>query len=92
SGSTLYMSLLSSINVLLYRYSGDTDIILGCPITGRDHIDLDNQIGFYLNTLAIRSRFSSDDSFTQLLSDVRDTTMNGYRYKGYGFDELVEDL
>jgi hypothetical protein len=57
-GCTLFMSLLAAVNALLYRYSGQADIITGTPIAGREHVDLEDQIGFFVNTLALRTRFS----------------------------------
>ncbi|KAF2341810.1 condensation domain-containing protein, partial [Flavobacterium nitrogenifigens] len=54
---TLFMTLMAGINTLLHKYSGQNDIIVGTPIAGREHPDLENQLGLYLNTLAIRTRF-----------------------------------
>ena len=55
-GATLFMNLLAVVNILLYRYSGQRDMIIGTPVAGRDHIDLEGQIGLYINTLALRTR------------------------------------
>lgn len=91
-GSTLFMSLLAAVNALLYKYTGQQDIIIGSPIAGRDHAELDDQIGFYINTLAIRSRFSSDDSFSKLLENVKAVALGAYDHQLYPFDALAEDL
>ncbi|WP_160715571.1 non-ribosomal peptide synthetase [Chitinophaga solisilvae] len=90
--ATLFMGLLSALNALLYRYTGQEDIIVGSPVSGREHADLEGQIGFYVNTLALRTQFSGDDSFLQLLSDIRRHTLNAYTFQQYPFDELVEEL
>ncbi|MCB2407698.1 non-ribosomal peptide synthetase, partial [Hymenobacter lucidus] len=91
-GSTLFMGLLAAVNALLYRYTSQEDIIIGTPIAGREHADLENQIGFYLNTLALRSRFSGNDSFRNLLAQTRQITLDAYEHQAYPFDELIEAL
>lgn len=91
-GATLFMGLLSAIDVLLYRYTGHEDIIIGSPIAGRDHTDLESQIGCYVNTLALRSRFKGKDSYRDLLSRVRQMTLDAYEHQVYPFDELVDEL
>ncbi len=91
-GATLFMGLLAGINALLYRYTGQQDIVLGSPTAGRDHTDLHNQIGFYVNTLALRTRFGQADSFNALLEKVKQVTLDAYKHQIYPFDELIEDL
>ncbi|WP_442591969.1 amino acid adenylation domain-containing protein [Pedobacter sp. AW31-3R] len=91
-GCTLFMGLLSVVNTLLYRYSGQQDIVIGSPVAGREHTDLEGQIGFYVNTLALRSRFSGSDRFTGLLAQVRELTLAAYEHQAYPFDELVDEL
>ena len=89
---TLFMFLLASLKVLFYRYTGQENLIIGSPIAGREHSDLEDQIGFYVNTLALRSkvagRMSFDDFFEQLKQDL----LNAYAHQVYPFDQLVEDL
>ena len=89
---TLFMGLLAVVNVLLYRYTAQEDIIIGTPIAGREHADLSDQIGCYLNSLALRTRFNGDDSFRKVLSIVKDVTMGAYEHQGYPFDELIDGL
>ncbi len=91
-GATLFMTLLTAVNVLLYRYCHQEDIIVGSPVAGREHADLEGQIGFYLNTLALRTRLSGTDSFRSLLSSVRQLTLEAYEHQVYPFDALLEDL
>ncbi|MVT11422.1 non-ribosomal peptide synthetase [Chitinophaga tropicalis] len=90
--STLFMGILAAVNVLLHRYSGQDDIIIGSPIAGRTHDDLKDQIGFYVNTLALRTRFSKEDSYLGLLSAVKQATLGAYEHQVYPFDELVDEL
>ncbi|NIG57755.1 non-ribosomal peptide synthetase, partial [Chitinophaga sp. Cy-1792] len=92
TGSTLFMGLVAAVNALLYRYSGQEDIILGSPVAGREHADLEGQIGFYVNTLALRTRFSGSNNYLQLLEQVRQVTMSAYEHQSYPFDELVDAL
>jgi amino acid adenylation domain-containing protein len=92
-GVTLFMTLMTGINALLYRYTGQHDIIVGTPIAGREHPDLENQIGLYLNTLAIRTRFEeSNNAFESLLHKEKDTLLSAYENQMYPFDELVSKL
>ena len=91
-GGTLFMGLLTLVNALLYRYTQQEDIIIGTPVAGREHTDLENQIGFYLNTLALRTRFKGEDNFRQLLDRVKEVTLGGYEHQIYPFDELINDL
>jgi len=90
--STLFMGLLAVINTVLFKYTSQEDLIIGSPVAGREHIDLENQIGFYANTLALRTRFKGSDSFRELLQRVKDVTLGGYRHQAYPFDELVDTL
>lgn len=89
---TLFMGLLSAVNTLLYRYTGQEDIIVGSPVAGREHSDLEEQIGFYVNTIALRSRFNGEESFRSLLQTVKETTLGAYAHQVYPFDVLVNEL
>jgi tyrocidine synthetase III len=89
---TLFMALLATVNALLYRYSNQEDIVIGSPIAGREHIDLENQIGFYVNTLALRFRFQGDDSFQELLEKIKLVTLDAYEHQVYPIDELIDEL
>jgi amino acid adenylation domain-containing protein len=91
-GATMFMGLLAAVNALLYRYSGQEDMIIGSPVAGRPHADLNNQIGFYINTLALRSRFTGNDSYETLLTNVKQVTLDAYEHQLYPFDELVDAL
>ncbi|MET3038575.1 condensation domain-containing protein, partial [Chryseobacterium sp. NRRL B-14859] len=92
TGCTLFMTVLSAVKVLLYRYSGQCDLIIGTPVAGRDHADLHDQIGFYVNTLALRSHVEGSCRFVDYLLQVREMTLSGYAHQSYPFDRLIEDL
>ncbi|OXA89990.1 non-ribosomal peptide synthetase [Flavobacterium hercynium] len=89
---TLFMTLMAGVNALLHRYTGSDDIITGTPIAGREHPDLENQIGLYLNTLAIRTRLKEKSSFLDLILNQKETLLNAYDHQSYPFDALVGKL
>lgn len=91
-GGTLFMGILTSVYALLHRYTGQEDIIIGSPVAGRGHTDLENQIGFYVNTLAFRTRFAADDGFKELFEKVKQVTLGAFANQLYPFDEIVYDL
>jgi amino acid adenylation domain-containing protein/non-ribosomal peptide synthase protein (TIGR01720 family) len=91
-GVTLFMLLLAVVEVLLYRYSGQEEIIIGTPIAGRHHTDLEDQVGFYVNTLALRQTIDGDLSFEGFLQQVKQTTLAAYDNQMYPFDRLVDEL
>ena len=91
-GATLFMGLLAAVNILLYRYSGQEDIIIGSPIAGRPHTDLEDQIGFYVNTLALRTQLKGSDSYIDVLRELKEQTLDAYKHQMYPFDELVDAL
>ena len=92
NGGSLFMGLLSAWKVLLYRYTGESDITIGNPVTGRNHPDLENQIGFYINVLALRTQINPESSFTSLYNQVKNNTLEAHQHQLYSFDKLVEDL
>ena len=91
-GASLFMVLVAAVNALLHRCTGDEDIIIGSPSAGRRHVDLDGQVGFFLNTLALRTRVEHDATFEALLDRVRDTAMEAYEHEDYPFERLVHEL
>ncbi|MFH7014628.1 amino acid adenylation domain-containing protein [Flavobacterium sp. FlaQc-47] len=90
--ASLFMVLMAGINGLLSRYTNTGDVILGTPIAGREHSDLENQIGLYLNTLAIRTTFDPTASFEELLDIQKETLLNAYSHQEYPLDNLAEEL
>ncbi|EDX72591.1 AMP-binding enzyme domain protein [Coleofasciculus chthonoplastes PCC 7420] len=91
-GVTLFMTLLASFKVLLSRHTGEEDIIIGAPIAGRHHLGTENLIGFFINTLPIRSDLSGNPSFVSLLQRVRSVTLEAYQNQDIPFEKIVEHL
>lgn len=91
-GATLFMGLLAAVNALLYRYTGQQDMIIGTPVAGRLHVDLEKQAGLFLNTLALRVAFHSHSSYKELLLKTKAVTLDAYAHQEYPFETLVNDL
>jgi amino acid adenylation domain-containing protein len=91
-GGSLYMFFLAAWSVLMYRYTGQKDIIVGTPESGRDHEDLKDQIGFYLNLLVCRNKVNPEDNFKQFYKSVQESTLAAFEHKSYPFDRLVNEL
>ncbi|MCG6136127.1 MAG: amino acid adenylation domain-containing protein [Nostoc sp. LLA-1] len=89
-GVTLFMMLLAAFKLLLYRYSGQQDILVGSPVANRNHQDLQPLIGCFVNTLALRTNLSEDLTFKHLLKRVQKVTLGAYANQDLPFDQLVE--
>ena len=89
---TPFMTLLAVFKVLLYRYSGQSDIVVGVPIAGRDRAEVEHVQGLFLNTLLLRTEVSGDLRFSELLARVRETTLGAYAHQELPFEKLVEEL
>ena len=91
-GVTVFMTLLAAFKVLLYRYTGQTDILVGSPIANRNRVELEPLIGVFINPLAMRTDLSGDPSFLALLARVRDVALNAYAYQDLPFETVVDAL
>lgn len=91
-GATLFMVLLTAFNILLMRYSGQEDIVVGTPIAGRTRVELEPLIGLFSNTLALRTDLSGNPTFRQILQRVREICLDAYEYQDLPFEKLVETL
>ncbi|GAA3954655.1 amino acid adenylation domain-containing protein [Chitinophaga oryziterrae] len=91
-GVTLFMVLLSAFKALLHRYSGQEDICIGTTIAGRQQASMEELIGFFINTVALRSYVDSNNSFRDLLQQVKRTTLDAYSYQHIPFEKVVEAL
>lgn len=91
-GATLFMALLASFQLLLSRYTGQTDVVVGAPIANRNRAEVQGLIGFFVNTLALRARIAPRESFNELLAQVRQTTLDGFAHQDMPFEKIVQAL
>ncbi|WP_445627743.1 amino acid adenylation domain-containing protein [Nostoc sp. DSM 114167] len=89
---TLFMTLLAAYDTLLYRYTGQSDILVGSPIANRDRSEIEGLIGFFVNTLVLRTDLSGNPSFSELLLRVREVALGAYAHQNLPFEMLVEAL
>lgn len=89
---TLFTTLLAAFKVLLYRYTGQADVVVGTPVSNRRQVELEKLIGFFLNTLVLRSDLSGSPSFRQVLKRVVTVLLEGFENKDLPFEKLVEEL
>ncbi|GER91676.1 hypothetical protein KDW_58380 [Dictyobacter vulcani] len=92
AGVTTYMTLMAAFQVLLAKYTQQSDISVGTPVANRGQSEIENLIGFFVNTLVIRNDLSSNPSFRDFLQQVRETTLNAYAHQDLPFEKLVETL
>src|SRR5215212_7985764 len=91
-GATLFMTLLAAFNVLLFRYTGEQDIVVGSPIAGRNRIETEPLIGFFVNSLALRTNLSGNPTFRELIGRVKEVAVSAYAHQDLPFEKLVEEL
>ncbi|WP_273480649.1 condensation domain-containing protein, partial [Acetivibrio straminisolvens] len=92
TGTTLYMVLMAAYNVLLYKYTGQEDIIVGSPTAGRPHADLENLAGMFVNTLALRNYPKGEKTFREFLEEVKSNVLNALENQEFQFEKLLELL
>jgi amino acid adenylation domain-containing protein len=91
-GVTQFMLLAAAFNVLLHRYSGQEDILIGAPVAGRERAELEDLIGFFVNTLVLRTRVARSATFRELLAQVRETVLGAFMHQSLPFEKLVDEL
>ncbi|MCI4166597.1 non-ribosomal peptide synthetase [Bacillus spizizenii] len=92
TGTTLYMVLLAAYNVLLHKYTGQEDIVVGTPVSGRNHPNIESMIGIFIQTMGIRTKPQANKRFTDYLEEVKRQTLDAFENQDYPFDWLVEKL
>jgi non-ribosomal peptide synthetase component F len=90
--ATLYMVLLAALNVLLYRYSGAEDIVIGTAAAGRQHVDFQQVIGLFINALALRNYPQGHKTFEEFLEEVKQNAAAAFQDQGYPYGLLLEKL
>lgn len=91
-GVTLFVLMLAAFQTLLYRYAGQTDLVVGVPVTNRGRAELEGLIGFFINTLALRADLSGDPTFLDVLQRTRKAALEGFAHQELPFERLVEEL
>ncbi|MGZ6507404.1 MAG: condensation domain-containing protein, partial [Tumebacillaceae bacterium] len=91
-GATMYMTVLAALNAMFYRYTGQEDIIIGSPIANRNRAEIEGLIGFFVNTLPMRTDLSGNPCFRELLGRVRQTALGAYAHQDVPFAQIVESL
>ncbi|MEY8740235.1 condensation domain-containing protein [Bacillales bacterium AN1005] len=91
-GVSLHMLLLSAFNILLSKYSGQEDIITGVPVAGRPHVDLQNIMGMFVNTLALRTYPNKDKSVRKFIEEVKESSLQAYDNQSYQLEELISAI
>jgi len=91
-GVTLFMALLAAFKVFLYRASGQDDVVVGAGIANRNRMETEPLIGFFVNTLAMRTRLAGNPTFRELLRRVREVALGAYAHQDLPFEKLVEEL
>jgi amino acid adenylation domain-containing protein len=91
-GASLYMTLLAAMQILLHRLTGQDDIAVGSPIAGRNRAEIEDLIGFFLNTLVLRTKLSDESTFFHVLEQVRGTCLEAYAHQDLPFEKLLEEL
>lgn len=92
AGGTMFMTTLSLYYILLKKLTGQDDLIIGTPVAGRDHVDLEHQVGMFVNTLALRSDCNGNESYTEFLNRVKSMTLDCFGNQLYQYESLLEDL
>jgi non-ribosomal peptide synthetase component F len=91
-GVTLFILLLAAFKTLLFRYTGQDDVIVGTPIAGRSRVETEKLIGFFVNTLVLRTDLSGNPSFRALLQHVREVVLEAHQHQHIPFEKLVDEL
>lgn len=90
--ATLFMVLVSAVNILIYQYTSERDLVIGTPVSGRSHKDLSSIVGFFVNTLLLKTSIRPDMTISKLLKETKEVVSAALDHQDYPFDLLVEDV
>ncbi|HWM06579.1 MAG TPA: condensation domain-containing protein, partial [Actinophytocola sp.] len=90
--TTMFVVLLAALKAQLARHNGETDVVVGSPVAARDRVELEPLVGFFINSVNLRTDLSGDPSFTELVRRVRDTALDAFEHQEMPFDWLVDEL
>ena len=91
-GTTSFSILLAAFGTLLYRYTWEKDIVVGCPVAGRTHAEVEPLVGVFINTLPMRLRLEGTDTFREILHRVHQSTINGLKHQEVPLQHVVQDV
>ncbi|MEM9922090.1 MAG: amino acid adenylation domain-containing protein, partial [Bacteroidota bacterium] len=91
-GTSLYMLILSAYTILLSKLSNQSDVVVGTPVSGRQHADLENMVGMFVNTLPLRNHPEGHLMFRQYLADVKTRTLAYFDHQSFQYEELIDEL
>ena len=92
SGASIFMGVQAAFSLLLSRYSGETDIVIGTPVANREQLELQNVVGLFVNSLVIRTDLSGDPSFSEVIERSRETALAAYEHQSLLFEQIVDLL
>jgi len=90
--ATMFMLMMAAYTILLHKYTGQDDIVIGTPTAGRPHADLEQMIGMFANTLAVRTRPTSSKIFADYVKEIKKTSLDAFKYQEYPFEELIDRI
>ncbi|MFM6012960.1 MAG: condensation domain-containing protein, partial [Dolichospermum sp.] len=92
SDATLFMTMLAAFVILLYRYSGQDDILIGSPMAGRNRQEIQSLIGYFVNTVVLRTKLTGNPNFREILNQVRQVATDAHNYQDIPYNQVVEAL
>jgi len=92
AAATLFMTLLTALDVLIHRLTGESDFLIGTPVAGRERSETENLVGPFINTLVLRADLSGEPSFRELLARVRATALGAYAHQDVAFEQILAEL
>src|SRR5690606_19606875 len=89
--TSLFVTILAIYEILIYKLTSQTDIVIGVPTRGRDHVGLENMLGMFVNTISLRNELTAEETFAAVLANIRDNVLNSFDHQSFQYDKLVEE-